>query len=495
MGSSRRLRDRAWTVTTISMVALIPAAYVLFVSSNAVYLGVSNGGDRILRASQTSLSANTTTNVVLCLWDANLAPLPTAFIDYAIGPTGSATVTVNGSGADSGVLQTDANGCTTATVSSSGQMENSPAIPVVFDTDGLALPLQILIKSPGAGNLGATIGDSNPGDTGEKRVTLQLLGDDGTAIADTRITDEVTVEDKDNSCDGFPPRQNVPAAATVTYDPATQLTDAQGRLVSLVDVRGDNGDLITVKYTSFGGAITEVKFPVVQDDLATCAEGALQLKVFPEELAPNDTTVVNVCLEDSKQRPIPGSTIRYAVGPTGGAQVLVGGSNLSQGTLQSDDSGCASTPISSSGVIDGTKDDKIEIRFVADNAEEAAVVSILPLEGVLSGTVEGNEDSPKVVDLKLVDRRTGQPIAGSFIAYGPSDGAACVIEDVTFDPIDQRTNAEGKLKATFQTGEAPAKEDETPKVQVTFTSSGGAQFKADLSCQVVDDGGGGGDDT
>lgn len=125
---------------------------------NSVFLPVTNGTDIVLTASPTVLDANASTPLTLCLRDPNFAPLPATEITYNFeSGLGTATVTIDGDDAPSGVLTTGAGGCVTVTVEASGQAPGTEPIPITFEADGVAEPVVVEIPSPGAGNLLATL--------------------------------------------------------------------------------------------------------------------------------------------------------------------------------------------------------------------------------------------------------------------------------------------------------------------------------------------------
>jgi hypothetical protein len=149
------------------------------------------------------------------------------------------------------------------------------------------------------------------------------------------------------------------------------------------------------------------------------------------------------------------------------------------GTLTTGADGCVTTLIESSGQTD--IGDDIEVSFNADNAEEPAVVTIMQLEGVLTGTVAGT-----TVNLLLIDKASGTPIPNSFIGYTVSGD--CTAQSVSFNPADQRTSEAGQLAATF-TLTKPT----TPTAKVEFSTLGEspATFEAQLVCptQAAQNGG------
>lgn len=223
-----------------------------------VFLGVSDGTDRILTTSTTTLGANSASDVKLCLKDANLAPLPAAEIIYAVGSPGSATVTINDNAANLGSLFTMADGCVTATVASSSQIAGSEPITLTFTSEGVTAPVEITVNSPNAGNLIGTIDGTT--------VNLQLIDDNGTPISDTFISHNYEATDKDNSCttEGSE-NSNKLAGADVSYDPVSQLTDTEGRLTAFVTLSGDSGDAVTITFETLGGATYKVTFSNLEE--------------------------------------------------------------------------------------------------------------------------------------------------------------------------------------------------------------------------------------
>ena len=242
---------------------------------NSVYLDVTNGTDRILTVSETVLAPNSTSTVELCLLDVNRTPLPGEGIDYDIGPQGSATVTIDGDPSDSGTVLTGIDGCVTITIVSTGQIEGSAAIPISFDSDNVAVPVTVTINGPAGGNL---LGIVNVVD-GSGTIELQLIDSNGIPIPDTFISNTVATTDVDNACTEDPEvpgsfdRDNVVPSATVSYEPPTQLTDADGGLTVFVELIGDNGDTITLTFTSFGGSTFTVTFTIIEQGFPVCPAG------------------------------------------------------------------------------------------------------------------------------------------------------------------------------------------------------------------------------
>lgn len=156
---------------------------------NSVYLGVTNGADRTLTVSATSLKPNSTTDVQMCLRDANFTPLPATEIRYDIGAKGQAKVKVNGKEGTPGKVMSGANGCATVTISSSGQIPGSEEIPLLFTADYVVAPATVTIRSPGAGKLEGLFNCKNtPAEgTGRCEGTLRLTDDEGSPIPDMLI--------------------------------------------------------------------------------------------------------------------------------------------------------------------------------------------------------------------------------------------------------------------------------------------------------------------
>lgn len=191
------------------------------------------------------LGPNTAVDVEFCVRDPNFTPVPVEQITYSISSNRAAVITVNGSPADVGTLLTRGDGCVTATIAATGQIAGSDDITVRFTTDG-AEPIELMIVGPGAGNLTGTITRTATGAT----VSLRLIDNNGRPIPDTFINHTTDPQNVDNQCTSMPPRSDIPAGAIVTYDPATQVTDAEGRLTAFIEFFGDAGDMVTITFAT-----------------------------------------------------------------------------------------------------------------------------------------------------------------------------------------------------------------------------------------------------
>lgn len=223
----------------------------------SVFLGVSDGTNRILTTSATTLGANSASDVKLCLKDANLAPLPATEITYAIGAPGSATVTVNGDATNLGSLFTMGDGCVTATIASAGQVLGSEPVTLTFTSESVAKPVEITINAPGAGILTGTISSNT--------VTLRLIDNNGMPVPGTYISDtweatDVVPTDDPNTPEDESLGNTIPSGFC-TYEPSTQLTDAEGLLTATVNTNlGESGDAVTVTFIAVGGSTFSATF-------------------------------------------------------------------------------------------------------------------------------------------------------------------------------------------------------------------------------------------
>ena len=118
----------------------------------SVYLGVTDGTDVRLTASQTTLPPNTTSPVELCLKDRNFAPIQGGTLRYDIGAVGAATATIDGSAALSGAVLAGGNGCATVNVTTAGQIPGTPPIEITFSAAN-AQPVVVVVSGPGTGRL------------------------------------------------------------------------------------------------------------------------------------------------------------------------------------------------------------------------------------------------------------------------------------------------------------------------------------------------------
>jgi len=135
-------------------------------------------------ATPETLPPNTTTDVLLCLVDAASSPIQGVFIHFVVTDSQGATVTVDGQ-SGSGTVQpaTGGDGCTIATVTSSGQSPSSDNIPIVFSVGALSDTVEIV--PPGNAALFAIpslfIGDGN------KEILLRLVDAGGDPIPGVQI--------------------------------------------------------------------------------------------------------------------------------------------------------------------------------------------------------------------------------------------------------------------------------------------------------------------
>ncbi len=239
---------------------------------NSVYLDVTNGIDRILTVSGTTFAPNSTSDLELCLLDVNRTPLPGETITYDISNIGSATVTINGVASETGSFITGADGCVTITIVSSGQIEGSAPILITFDSDNVAQAVEVSILGPAGGNLLGIVNVAG----GSGTIELQLIDNNGIPIPDTFISNTFTTTDEDNTCAadeevaGSFDRDNLIPGASVSYTPSTQLTDSEGRLTANVELFGDNGDTITIIFSSLRGSTFTVTFTIIQEGFPTC---------------------------------------------------------------------------------------------------------------------------------------------------------------------------------------------------------------------------------
>ena len=156
---------------------------------DSVYLAATSGADRVLTVSATSLGPNRSTDVRMCLRDVNFSPIPATEIRYDVGTRGQAAVTVNGVADVRGAVLTGAEGCTTVTIASSGQIPGSQEIPIQFTSENVAAPVDVTIRSPGAGKLeGLFDCQVTPAEgTGSCTGTLRLTDDEGSPMAGVLI--------------------------------------------------------------------------------------------------------------------------------------------------------------------------------------------------------------------------------------------------------------------------------------------------------------------
>ena len=211
----------------------------------SAYLGVTNGSDRTLTVSATSLGPNRSTDVQMCLRDVNFTPLPATEIRYDIGSRGPAKVTVNGLEDNPGKILTGENGCTVAKIASSGQIPGSQEIPLQFTADYVAEPATVTIRSPGAGKMDGffTCVNTPSEGTGQCEGTLRLTDDEGSPMADVLIALGSVV---------------APGEFELTFNPADGVfgkTDVNGQLQVTVEMKSP-GEYTFPFQTASGGTAT-----------------------------------------------------------------------------------------------------------------------------------------------------------------------------------------------------------------------------------------------
>lgn len=266
----------------------------------SVFLPATDGSDIILTADPTVLSANSTSDVTLCLRDRNSTPLLGTPISYNFDSNlGAASVTINGNPASSGSLVTGTDGCVVATVASSGQAPDTESILITFDADN-ANPenaVTVEIRSPGAGNLtasldcGGQVCIDRSGDPEPLSCTIDLLLTDGRGgpIPEVPITHTTSTS-----------TSTVPLLEIAYAPPSGNF--------GITDQGGSNAVSVS--------ASTEVELPTI-----TFAAGAA-------------TTDVSLDLPDcgtDGEPPPTGQPIASLVGGTGGAVTLAPGGSTTLG--------------------------------------------------------------------------------------------------------------------------------------------------------------------
>ncbi len=219
----------------------------------SVYLGVTNGSDRTLTVSATSLGPNRSTDVRMCLRDPNFTPLPATEIRYDIGSVGPATVkvtidgkeTINDKEGKKGSFMTGADGCAAPKITSSGQIPGSEAIEIQFTSDYVAAAVPVTIKSPGAGKMDGLFSCEFEYDKGAATCsgTLRLTDDEGSPMSGVLIG-------LGDSSAAFP--------FELTFDPAEGVfgkTNDQGQVQVTINLSGP-GDYTFLFQTAAGGTAT-----------------------------------------------------------------------------------------------------------------------------------------------------------------------------------------------------------------------------------------------
>jgi len=232
----------------------------------SVYLGATDGTDRVLTVSATSLGPNRSTDVRMCLRDVNFSPLPATEIRYDVGARGPATVTVNGVADIQGAFFTGQDGCTTVTIASSGQIPGSQEIPLQFTSNNVATPADLTIRSPGAGKIDGFFDCQFTPElgTGACTGTLRLTDDEGSPMSEVLIA-----------------VGNIEAAGrfSLSFDPAEGefgKTDDQGEVQVAVSMERP-GDYVFPFQTASGGTAT---FTL---NVTVPAPGTLEITLDPTE--------------------------------------------------------------------------------------------------------------------------------------------------------------------------------------------------------------------
>ncbi|MFZ4790889.1 MAG: beta strand repeat-containing protein [Candidatus Competibacteraceae bacterium] len=210
----------------------------------SVFLDVTNGSDRTLTVSTTTLGPNRTTNVQMCLRDSKFSPLPATEIRYNIGSAGPATVTVNGITGNKGGFFTGGDGCAAVPIASSGQIPGSQPILLNFTSDFVAAPATITINAPGAGQMDGLFSCTFEFDKAKAKCTgiLRLTDAEGSPMANVPIA-----------------LGNVSAAGLykLTFDPASGAfgkTNAEGQTNVVVEMDGPGAYEFPFQTAAFGTA-------------------------------------------------------------------------------------------------------------------------------------------------------------------------------------------------------------------------------------------------
>lgn len=183
-----------------------------------IYPGVAPG---ILTASPSTLPGNDTTDVLVCVQDAVASPLQGLDISFSVPNNQGATVTVDGSeGSGTVSPATGTDGCTVATVTSSGVTEPMDNIEIIFSLGDLSDTVEIV---PPGNTVLQAIPSTFVGN-GFKEVTLRYLDSGGDPIEGALI--DVTCTSGDNS------------SVSVQDPPGT--TDANGETTAVINARVDS---------------------------------------------------------------------------------------------------------------------------------------------------------------------------------------------------------------------------------------------------------------
>lgn len=147
----------------------------------AAYPGVAPG---TLIASPSTLPANSTNDVTICVFDAVSSPIQGAPISFSVTNPQGAVVEVDGqTGSGTVSPATGANGCTVATVESTGVGEPADEIVIVFSFGGLSDTVEIVPP----GNTVLLAIPSGFFGNGNKEITLRYLDGGGSPIPGVQI--------------------------------------------------------------------------------------------------------------------------------------------------------------------------------------------------------------------------------------------------------------------------------------------------------------------
>lgn len=188
----------------------------------------------VLTASPNTLPGNSTDDVLVCVEDALGSPLQGRVIGFSVGNSQGATVTVDGSqGGGSLATATGLDGCTVATVTSTGVTEGMSDIELEFFL-GEASDTVVIV--PSGSQVLQAIPSGFVGD-GFKEVLLRLLDGGGNPIEGVQLDVECQADGDSN--------------LRVLNPPGT--TDEDGETTAVIDARVDN--------TEGGGSGTCTFFP------------------------------------------------------------------------------------------------------------------------------------------------------------------------------------------------------------------------------------------
>ena len=271
--------------------------------------------------------------------------------------------------------------------------------------------------------------------------------------------------------------------------------------LAFTDANGTASTLLTYPFSNLGRtailvaqtedfSVSRVFNPGGPVYLGSLEDAGLTLTASTSTLASNVTDgVVNLCVRDGNQVPLPAQSIQFSTEDTLGATVDVNGQG-SVGTLIAGAGGCASAIVNVQGQLAGSE--AIVLRFSVQSLGEPSEVEVTILKRGSGNLIGSRNCSSRTLNL-LYLTESGEPIAGALISaqinsWSPGS------PDFIFNPASDSgpsagiTDSTGAVSVRFSIRQPlPEEEDQTVNYSATFeTGNGDATY--DLDCEVTVEG-------